>query len=980
MAVPAPRAFGRVISDLTESADPFVARQCAVLVPTRAAAEHLRRSIESARLAASAAVVLPHLLTRDEWLAWLVRHVPGEPTLLSPHGRHVLLGAAARNAHEQGTPAPFALRPALVDDLLAFYDTLRRQLKSVDDFERLACGRFERDAEVDRGAARLWGQARFMVAAFRGYERRLADLGCADEHRLRAHLLAARETPLRRVIVTVGDRVSDPFGLWAADFDLLARLGGLTAIDVVATRAALDAGWRSRLHDHLPGIVEAALPQPVDGQARPVLWAPDADAQRLFHVHRDREDELAWAAREIRLAHRLDPGLRLARTAVVFKRPLPYAYLAGCVFPAAGVPHQTFDALPLASEPFAAAVDLVLECATTAFSRTTIVALLRSPHFRFEVGGRPVGASAVSALDRALVEARYRGGAGELDRLAAAWTDTASGSQGEDGRSTRDRLVGLAGAAAAALSGELAGLACDGPPSVHLDALLAFLDAHHRIPAVDADVRQRHLRARAAVIAAALSLRDAHRAYDDRPCPPIETAAGLRRWIERQTFSPRRGDGGVVVTDARAARYGDFDTVFLVGLTAREWPAPPERSIFFPASMLRDLAWPEDADARAAERAAFRDLLDLAGSRVTVSTFTLEDETIVEPSPFLEDLVETGLTIDRRPAAPPVRVTIADALTGDPVRADVVSGEAAEWLALRQRRTPSSDGRFHGQAGPSAPRAYKVSALDKFLRCPFAYFAGEVLRLEEEPDDEEGLSPRTQGRIVHEVLEAFFTRWRPPAVGMPDPDDLEAARELFVEVAEERLALLSEADAAIERARLLGSAAAPGVGAIVIGLEAEHPAPVVERLLEFSLRGDAEFRGLDGLRTVSLRATADRIDLLADGSFRLFDYKLTKAPDRKTAVQLPAYAAAARSRLAERDGRAWAPGDLAYVAFGPAPHYVPLAEAAKLDAALVAGEARLVAVVDRIERGDFPPQPHRLRECVTCPFGAVCRKDYVRAD
>ncbi len=103
-------------------------------------------------------------------------------------------------------------------------------------------------------------------------------------------------------------------------------------------------------------------------------------------------------------------------------------------------------------------------------------------------------------------------------------------------------------------------------------------------------------------------------------------------------------------------------------------------------------------------------------------------------------------------------------------------------------------------------------------------------------------------------------------------------------------------------------------------------------------------------------------------------------PERKTAVQLPAYAAAARSRLTERDGRSWIPRDLAYIAFGPAPHYVPLASAARLETALAAGETRLVAVVDRIERGDFPPRPSRVRECTTCPFDGVCRKDYVRGD
>ena len=42
-----------------------------------------------------------------------------------------------------------------------------------------------------------------------------------------------------------------------------------------------------------------------------------------------------------------------------FQRPLPYLYLARQVFPDAETPYQALDSLPLAAEPFAAALDLV---------------------------------------------------------------------------------------------------------------------------------------------------------------------------------------------------------------------------------------------------------------------------------------------------------------------------------------------------------------------------------------------------------------------------------------------------------------------------------------------------------------------------------------------------------------------------------------------------------------------------------------------
>jgi RecB family exonuclease len=256
-----------------------------------------------------------------------------------------------------------------------------------------------------------------------------------------------------------------------------------------------------------------------------------------------------------------------------------------------------------------------------------------------------------------------------------------------------------------------------------------------------------------------------------------------------------------------------------------------------------------------------------------------------------------------------------------------------------------------------------------------------VLRLKEEPEDEEGLSPRTQGRVLHEIFEHFFRAWQEAGHGAIPAATLDDARRVFAEVVEARLAQMPEGDAAIERTRMMGSPVAPGLGDIVLGLEAERPVEVVERLLEFSLGGEAVFRAADGERRIALRATADRVDLLADGTFRVFDYKLSKPPDVKTAVQLPAYAAAAKARLEGYLGRSWRPSEAAYVAFGRPPYYKPLsADPDKLDGVLVEGERRLADAVDRIERGQFPPRPVHHHRCSYCPFAAVCRKDYVNGE
>jgi RecB family exonuclease len=964
--VPGAAAFRRAILGLGATGTVAEIRRRAVIVPSRAAAEQLRRSLEDEILGdAPGALAIPHLLTRDDWMAMLQDGLAADAPPASALEREVLLRAAARAAIDEGIRPPFTLRPGLVAGMLAFYDEIRRHRRGVDDFERLAVNRLEEAVESDRGAVRMLDQTRFLVAAFRGYETRLAESGLADEHVLRRALIDAPGTCFSHVVVAVGDRAGDASGLWPADFDLLTRVAGLSRIDIVATGAVLATGLLTRLRQWLPGLEELDDAAGAALEA-PRLLAPGGEGGPLFWRARDREEELADVARAIKRAHRLGPATPLSRTAVVFKRPLPYVYLARQLFAAAGLPYQAFDALPLAAEPFASMLDVIVETAATGFTRAALVSLLRSPLLSFTIDGRQVDGAAVALLDRALSDARYLAEPSELERFASAWT-----APGDLHRAAR---------AAREIGDALAPLGRTGRPAEHLELLIGFLAAHERLPHAGHPARERHLRVQSAILSALARLRDVHRRLDDTERPFEETAALIRRWIEQQTFAPRDGSVGVQLIDADAARFGAFDTLHLVGLTQREWPESDARGIFYPASMLADLGWPQEADARAAERARFDDLLRSAARLVRVSTITLEDDAIVEPSPYLDDLAQSGLAAERASRAAVPRIFGGEAVLGDPIRPDALAETAAAWLALRASRTPATDARFHGQADPAENSTYRVSALDQYLACPFVYFAERVLGLEEDPEDEEALDPRLQGTLVHAVLESFFRAWQERGHAAITPECLADARALFGEVAEAHLAKLSPTEAALQRTRLLGSPVAEGVGDIAFAAEAARDggAVIVERLLEHKLDGAVALGAGEAARTVKLAAKADRIDLFDDGTFQVIDYKLTRAPDLKHVVQLPAYAAAARQTLDGRRGRSWRASGAAYITFGKGEHVVPLvAKADKLDAALAEGEARLLGAVGRIEQGAFPPSPADPRKCRTCPFAGVCRKDYV---
>jgi ATP-dependent helicase/nuclease subunit B len=915
--VPDLHAFRGAISRLIATAK----NAALVVVPTAGAGRQLARTMPSGQF-----------VTRDQLYDRLQACVADAPRRLTVFERDVMFQAAARSA----AAVSRRVRPGLVSEIIRFYDLLRRQSQQVQRFEELIHERLAGDAESDVGAARMREQTRFLAGTFRNYEQRVHDSGACDEHTLREWLIAMPGgDPIRHIIVTVPDWIADPDGLFVADFDLLTRIPGLERLDIVATEAMLRSGFHERLHTWWPGLdeIEEAAVGAEPNRIRPALIAPGPDA-RWFTV-RDREEELLDVARRLQVS-----VVDVDRAAVVYKRPLPYLYLAADTLGAAAIPYQSSDALPLAAEPAAAVLDLVIDFVASGFTRAATVALLRSPHLIFSSAGVEIGRQHVSALDHALSDGRYLG---ELTRLELVVN------------AARSPDAHLAGAAAVAAAQELVPLTTADAASVQLRRLLAFVEAHSRDLA-DSPLAERDRRGRMMLAAGLVALSDAYAAHDDVPWTIDDLSVALRRWIEDETFVLEPSSGGVQLLDDRAARYGGFDDMTIVGLVEDDWPEKTRRNIFYPSNLMKTLGWPSEKDRRAAAEARFLDLVASASRSVALYTITLEDEALVEPSTLLDEVPRARLSIALR----------------EPGDAAIDHAEADEI------RSPLDAPQYHGQVGAMDSRPWSISAIETYLGCPFKFFAQHVLKLEEEPDDEEVMDPRAQGQFVHEVFEKFFRAWQQAGRGAITPVNLDLARELFAAVVDSAAEALPGAEAALERTRLLGSPAAAGLGEAVFRMEAERPVAVVERLLEHKLEGTFAIVTDAGVRHIALRGKADRIDLLGDGTFRLIDYKLGWPPDRRKALQLSIYGVCAEQRLAGRHGRAWALGEAAYLAFKGPRRVVPLFQSADARGeALGDAQQRLADALDAIGRGEFPPTPDDVHRCETCAFASVCRKDYV---
>jgi RecB family exonuclease len=634
--------------------------------------------------------------------------------------------------------------------------------------------------------------------------------------------------------------------------------------------------------------------------------------------------------------------------AVVFKRPLPYLYLAPDTFTAAGVPYRTFDRLPLAAEPAVTVIDLVLDALETRFVRSSLIALLNSPHLRTEVEGMAVTRESIGSLNRQLSDQRYLGGLERLEQFAGTNDDALS----------RPAL-----SAAISLARALSSLVDPAPASRQLQQLASFLaDRLQPIEGTDPVAAREH-QARGALVKILSDLEAAHAAHHDPDWTIADLAAAVRRWIGEEAVAVPGSAHGVWLVGDQAARYGDFDDVTIVGLVEDEWPEPLQRNLFYPSALLKALGWPSEKDRRQADTARFLDLVASPRQRVEVSTFMLDADAIVSRSLQLDDLSSVRLSRITEPVAPTPGALDAD---------------APEWRALRATRTSGSDPAFHGFAGPGTPRTWSVSALETYLGCPFKFFAQHVLRLQDEPDDEEVMDPRRQGQLVHDVFEIFFREWQRTGRKAITAANLEDARTLFSEVVDRALERLSEGEAALERTRLLGSPAASGLGDAVFRMEAERPVPVVDRLLEYSLQGPFVIVTKDGPRTLDVRGKTDRVDLLADGTFRLIDYKLGWPPDKNRALQLPVYSLCVEQQLNSRGRGEWRLGEAVYLAFKGPKRVVPLFTSPESRVETLArAQQRLGDTIDAIDRGEFPPAPDDVFRCETCSFAAVCRKDYV---
>lgn len=938
------------------SLGPEALADAVVLLPTRRAARSLAEAF--LRATAGRAVLLPRILALGDLDEGEPPFEPGDigldlpPAISPPRRRFELAGLVARHEHllERRLDARAALE--LADALAQFLDA--GQIEERDDPDALA-------SLVEGDLARHWRvSVAFLELATREWPRRLAELGLMDVAARRVALtrgLARRwaDDPPADVMIAAGSTGSAP-----ATADLLAAIARAPRGAVVLPGLDADLAeeaWKEVGEAHPQGTLKRLLERAgVDrGGVRP--WDIEALAEgpgrwrrRLINEALRPADSTAdWLGQIGRLRAEAAPGepdpigQGLAGLAVVTARAeeetATIAALllretletpgktAALITPDEGLARRVSARLtrwgvtadssagqPLAGAPAAVLAGLLARAGSDPLDPVTLLAILKHPLTRLGLAAEQLD-PAREALERHGLRGPRPGDWGALD----------------------DRLAKAGATAAAALLGplrdmetRLAAPFAPGParPADAARALVLAMEALAAGPARDAGPLWSGQAGEALgdLLASVIEESDAM---------PSVTPAGFAEFLETLLAGARLRSGGAShprlrilgVLEARMLR---ADRLILAGLEEGVWPqaAPVDPFLSRPMRERLGLPPPERRIGLSAhdfvQAACAPEVILMHGERRGGSPSV--------PSRWLWRLrtLAAGAGLRELPGRPDI-VAWAGALD-----APLAEPPAALRTASRPAPTPPPAVR---------PRRLAVTAVERWVRDPYAIYAREILKLRPLERPDEPVEARARGVAIHAAFERF-SREHPEAL----PDDAES---LFAALLMEELALAGMPSAGLVREQ----ARAANLSPWVIDFERRRR-PGARLLVE--RQGRLTFPSPGGDFTVT--AKADRIEA-RDGVGDILDFKTGLAPSNPQvhsglSPQLTLTAAILAAGGFEDVGPL-APGDLVYVRVtgGRSPGFLTSPGAGPAAAALA--ERALDGLKRRVARFDERDTPYR---------------------
>jgi ATP-dependent helicase/nuclease subunit B len=948
-------------------------------------------------------------------------------TFLTPYRLAELLGAAALAAQGRrpvSTPVlAAAVRAELAGDAGLFSpvadhpateSALVRTYRELRDLSPAALDALS--AASDR--------AREVVRLHRGARRRLEPRWSDEEDLLVAAAAAMggpAATELGAVVVHLPQRLSQHS----------ARLLTALAEHVPTTVVAGLCGVAEADAEVLATVARLGIAPPDAPPATPALVSPD---RTRIVTASDADDEVRAAVRAVVDAVRA--GTRLDRIAVLHASPEPYARLAHEQLQAAGVATNGAAVVPLASRMAGRTLLDLLELPEGGFRRQDVFAWLSSGPVLHDGRWAPVTAWERLSREATVVAGRHDWDT-RLTQVAAHHhrraEQAAADADAPEREPAQEREL-------AERAGQLRAFV------LHVIDDLDQAARAPRPWSEHAAWAQRWLTDLLGPAARRTSWPDAERKAAERVELALDRLAALDAiegpvtlavfartlGVELEADLGRVGrfGEGVLVGSVELAIGLDLDLVVVLGLAEGSFPATVRDDSLLPdrervacggeldlraarvdrqhRHLLAALAGarrhllclPRGDLRRSVERMPSRWVLDLAPALAGADGAWWGPDLLRASAPWLQHVASFDAGI--RHAAVPATAqehrlrTLLSAggdltATGDAVAA--AAGAVVE--ARRSARFTRFDGNLAGLDVPS-PRATITSPtrLERWATCPHAHLVQDILGAlpVENPEEALMISALEQGTLIHQVLEDFITAvLGDPAHELPSPSHpWSAAHHHLIERIGSAVCDRWEAQGLTgrpifwtrDRRRILADLHGfllhddvhrAGHGTSPLAVELGFGFPEGDPPVEVELP--------DG-QAVRFRGRADRLDLGADGTLHVVDYKTGKLSDSYKAItaedpvgagtklQLPIYGLAARAH--QRAPAAPVRAEYWFVTrrgeFKRKGYDVT-------DDVLVRTRATLGVIVSGIEAGRFPPHPEAMKSTalwVSCP---VCDPD-----
>ena len=441
--------------------------------------------------------------------------------------------------------------------------------------------------------------------------------------------------------------------------------------------------------------------------------------------------------------------------------------------------------------------------------------------------------------------------------------------------------------------------------------------------------------------------------FDGQPYTFSDFLALLEAHAAETIFAPESHDAPIQILGPFEASGQQFDALWFLGADDSAWPQRGRLHPLLPPAIQRQYAMPHatpEDDWNLAHAVTAR--LLLSAPRIVFSYARQQNDVQFRPSPLIAGLFSS-----------PAEAVAAVSPEASPATLDPIPDDPTAPPWPRERHAGGAD------------------VLRRQSACPFQAFAAKRLAAQPLDSVEWGLDPIEKGDLVHKILQHFFTgvRTHQQLVTVIDTNQLGERLDRSIDSI---LSAWTSTDAweqsylAAEHRRLQARLAE------WLTTEAQRHPFTVESL-EHKLTGVQ-------VGDLRLDLRADRIDLLADGSRLIIDYKTGDVSpaswrnDRPDEPQLPLYAAYGNVENLSgvvfakiRAGKTGFDGRMRDAQGQLCPDVStlsrlvtePYSEAMREDWARV-----LRALADRFLQGYAAVDPRDAAVCRHCDFPALCRK------